>query len=72
MDQKLMPATVDLIEEKNGKTYVFSMPVGAPFGEAYDVAFEMLSKIVELSKNAADKMKREEEVKEEAAEVVTK
>lgn len=73
MDQKLVPATVDLAVEKNGGSYVFSMPVGAPFGEAYDVAFEVLSKIVELSKNAAEKMKRkEEEVKEEDVEVVTK
>lgn len=50
--------------EKNGNIYFMSMPAGAPLGESYDAVFEILLKIVELSKSAADKMKsvKEEEI----------
>lgn len=46
---------------KGEKSYVFSMPVGAPIGEAYDAAFECLNQLVEYSKQAAEKAKRSEE-----------
>lgn len=47
--------------EKNGRSYCFSMPFGAPYGECYDVLFECVSKILELSKTAAEQAKRKEE-----------
>jgi hypothetical protein len=59
-----MISKVDLTIEKNGRTYVFSMPVGAPFGEAYDVAFGVLNEILELSKKAAENAKPKETEKE--------
>lgn len=46
--------------EKNERVFTFLLPVGAPFGEAYDAAFEMLSKIVDMSNEAAENMKRKE------------
>ena len=73
MDQS---AVVNLSVEKNGRSYVFSMPGGAPFGEAYDVAHMVLMKIVEMSNNAASSAKRVEastgETKEEAIKVDSK
>jgi len=56
---------VKLEAEKNERSYSFIMPLGAPYGEAYDILFEMMQEIVDLSKKAADKLKREEEVKTE-------
>lgn len=38
---------------KGENVYRFEMPVGAPFGECYDAAFQMLNKITELAKEAA-------------------
>ena len=45
---------------KNERTYYFYMPVGAPFGEAYDAAFEALTSITELAKQAADNARPKE------------
>ncbi len=47
--------------EKNDRVFSFLLPVGAPFGEAYDAAFEVLGKIIEMSKEAADNMKASED-----------
>ena len=41
---------------KNERTYRFEMPIGAPYGECYDVAFQVLGKISELSKEAVEKV----------------
>jgi hypothetical protein len=46
--------------EKNDRTYIFSMPYGAPIGEAHDAAHECLQEIVKMAKNAAEKMKQSE------------
>ncbi len=43
---------------KNEKIYIFSMPMGAPHGEAYDACFEALLAIHDLSKVAAEQAKR--------------
>lgn len=59
-----MTSKVDLSIEKEGRTYHFSMPVGAPFGEAYDVAFGILNEILKLSQKAAENMKPKETEKE--------
>ena len=49
--------------KKEDREYHFDMPYGCPLGEAYDVVHEVLQKIVELSRDAADKTKREEDKK---------
>jgi hypothetical protein len=54
MEQKAMYV---IEETKNNRVYSFSMPMGAPIGEAYDVAFSILEQIVELSKQAVAKAK---------------
>ena len=53
---------------KGERTFIFSMPHGTPFGEAYDACFEVLSDIVKMSTEAADKAKRPEEEKAEIVE----
>jgi len=57
MDQA---AVITLTVTKEDRSYVFSMPHGANFGEAYDAAFAVLSEIVEMSKRAVDKVERKE------------
>lgn len=54
MNQK---AAVLLEVNKNDHLYQFVMPVGAPFGEAYDAAYEVLNVIVQMAKEAAEKAK---------------
>jgi hypothetical protein len=56
---------VEMIVEKNGKKFTFSMPIGANWGETYDACFECLMKITELSRQAADAMKQVEKPVEE-------
>jgi len=53
-------AVVKLVKEVDEKVYSFEMPIGAPFGQSYDVLFEMLQEVIEMSKTAAEKAKREE------------
>jgi hypothetical protein len=53
-------ATVNIMIEKNERTYVFSMPVGAPFGEAYDAAFEALTQISNMAKEAIESARNKE------------
>lgn len=52
---------IEIIVEKNGNNYSFSMPTGVSYGETYDACFEALMKVAELSKDAAEKAKRQEE-----------
>jgi len=51
---------IDLEITKNERVYHFYMPVGSPFGEAYDVAFEALGRITEMAKQAAEAAKPKE------------
>jgi len=51
MNQK---AIVNLEIEKDGYSYVFSMPVGSPIGSAYNAAFDVLQEIIKLSQKAAE------------------
>ena len=44
--------------EKNGRVYSFNLPLGAPIGEAYDVAHECLQEIIKMSETAANAAKR--------------
>lgn len=62
-------AYVHLTVEKEGRKYMFMMPIGAPLGEAYDACFEALGEIIKISKEAADRAKpkdKEESVKEDS------
>lgn len=69
MDQKAM---VNLEVKKGERTFVFSMPIGAPFGEAYDAAFTVLNEIMEMSKKAVEQAKPKEMDKEELQESIEK
>lgn len=51
---------VDIEVTKGERTYHFLMPVGSPFGEAYDASFECLTNITELAKQAAEQAKPKE------------
>ena len=55
---------------KNDRVYHFFMPVGAPYGEAYDAAFEALTKITELAKTAVENAKPQEAKEPEEVEAV--
>lgn len=45
--------------KKNDRVYRFEIPMGAPYGEAYDACFEALGGIMELAKNAKDRVKQD-------------
>lgn len=49
--------------EKNDRKYVFTLPMQAPLGEAYDAIHEMLQEILKQAQASADKAKaaREQE-----------
>lgn len=57
MNQK---ALVEMEIVKGERSYRFLIPMGAPYGEVYDACHEIIMKISELAKEAADKIKREE------------
>lgn len=44
--------------EKGERTYQFIIPVGAPFGEVFDVSFEILNASEELAKQAVENAKK--------------
>jgi hypothetical protein len=52
---------VDVEVVKSERVYHFLMPVGAPFGEAYDAAFEALGSITEMAKQAVENAKPKDE-----------
>ena len=55
MNQNL---SINFTKEVNGRTYTFALPMGAPFGEAYDVCHEVLMSIAKMSSDAAEKAKQ--------------
>jgi len=68
------PKTVQKIattfESKKGdKTYIFTMPYGAPLGEAYDAVHDILLDLVAMSHRYAEQVKqaKKEEVEKEEA-----
>ena len=54
--------------EKEDRIYRLEMPMGAPLGEAYEVASNFLERMIELINENAEKAKLEEKPKEEAEE----
>lgn len=51
---------------KGERTFTFTMPIGAPYGEAYDACFEALKTIAEMTATALDQSKRPTEVAQDA------
>lgn len=49
---------VILQTSKNDRLYQFIIPMGAPYGEVFDVAFEMLAGAEEFSKKAVEQAKK--------------
>jgi len=49
-----LKASVSIVISRDKNVYHCSMPVGAPYGEAYDVTLECAQKILELSKKSLD------------------
>jgi hypothetical protein len=56
-----MYSRIVMVVKKGDNEYTFCMPFNAPAGEAYDAAFEVLDKIVDMAKTSKEKMKRQEE-----------
>lgn len=52
MDQK---GYIHLEVVKGERAYAFQLPIGAPFGEAYDAAFQVLQEILKMAKDASEK-----------------
>lgn len=44
---------VEFSSKKGDRVYSFHVPAGAPFGEIYDVAFEILNQAVKYAQEAA-------------------
>jgi len=63
-----LKSAVRFSKEVEGRLYTFTMPANAPVGEAYDILFEGLRKIVEISNKNVEKMVRQSE-EEEVVEV---
>ena len=55
MNQALV---INFSKEVNGRVYTFVLPMGAPFGEAYDVCHEVLTDISKMASEAAEKAKQ--------------
>ena len=53
-------ATVKLSTTIDDKTYTFDMPLGSPFGGAYDACHAFLQEVTKMAKDAAERAKREE------------
>ena len=50
--------------KQNDRNYYFTMPMGAPLGEAYDAAYMALQQIIKFAKEAEEAAKRVEKDKE--------
>jgi hypothetical protein len=51
---------VELTVEKNGKIFGLTMPEKTNLGEAYEGAFALLSRILEIAQESAEKMRPQE------------
>lgn len=59
-------SSVQFSKEVEGRLYTFTMPANAPLGEAYDVLFGGLRKIVDISNKNVENMARQAAAEEEA------
>lgn len=51
-------ALVEMEIVKGERKYSFLIPLGAPYGEVYDACHEIMMKITDLAKEAAEKAKQ--------------
>jgi hypothetical protein len=49
------------VERAEGRKYSFIMPTNSPAGEVYDVLYECLNKVIQLSQENVKAMERKEE-----------
>ncbi len=54
-----LKSAVQFSKEVEGRLYTFTMAANAPVGEAYDVLFDCLRKVVEISNKNVEKMARD-------------
>ena len=57
---------------ESDRVYRFELPVGAPFGEAYDAAFKVLKEILAMSNQALEAARPQESSDEEIGESAMK
>ena len=50
--------TFNLEFQKEERVYRFTLPYGAPYGEAYDAAFQFLNKVLEMQNKAVEEMQQ--------------
>ena len=58
MDQK---GIIKLEIEKGENVYSFEMPIGFPYGEAYDAGVEYLQKIAKMAQERVDIIRKQKE-----------
>lgn len=51
-------SVISMEVEKNDRNYRLSIPMGSPFGEAYDIVFGFLQKIREMAENSENAEKQ--------------
>ena len=54
-----LKSAVQFSKDIEGRLYTFTMAANAPVGEAYDVLFDCLKKVVEISNKNVEKMARD-------------
>ena len=55
--------SLEVTKDKN--IYAFHLPTGATYGEAYDAAFEVLNKLMEMQQESLKKSQESYEASEE-------
>jgi len=63
---------VNMEVKKSDRTYHFFMPIGAPYGEAYDAAFETLVSITDMAKQARENARPKDKVEDKEAKPLEK
>lgn len=58
-------------EELNGRVYSFTIPLGAPYLDCHEMASKFSQAVVQMEKEAADAVKKEQEAAPVEAELVS-
>lgn len=56
-----LKTTLNFEVKKNERTYCFSIPLGAPYGETYDAIFACFEAVTDLQKKALEQLKDQKE-----------
>lgn len=62
-----LKSTLNFEVTKNERTYRISIPVGAPYGEAYDSIFACLEGLVDLQKKGVEQLKAQNAISSETS-----